>query len=84
VKDLPKFTIEKVDKLPTQTKYGIYHRAVASLKDGEAVVIKELNQKDCWKIQSNMRNDLVTIATRSIKEADGSYALYLFKKDTKK
>lgn len=78
---LPKFTVEKVEKLPVQSKYGIYHRAVAALKDGEAVVIKELDQKDCWKIQANMKNDLVVIATRSIKEADGTYTLYLFKTD---
>lgn len=81
---LPKFTVEKVEKLPVQTKYGIYHRAVAALKDGEAVVIKELERENCWKIQSNMKNDLVAIATRSVKEADGKYTLYLFKKDNNK
>lgn len=80
-KALPKFTVEKVDKVPTQSKYGIYHRAVLNLKDGEAVVIKGLNQKDCWRVQSNMKNDLVVIATRTALEVDGTYTLYLFKKE---
>lgn len=81
VKDLPKFTVEKVEKVPTQTKYGIYHRAVNDLKDGEAVVIKELNQADCWRLQSNMKNDFVAIVTRTSKEVDGTITLYLFKKE---
>jgi len=84
MRELPSFSIEKVDKFPIQTKYTKYHEAVAWLKDGEAVVIKGLDQKTCWKIQSNTQNDLVKIATKSIKEADETYTLYLFKKENKK
>jgi len=80
-KGLPKFTVEKVS-VPAQTKYAVYHRAVADLKDpDDKVVIRGLNLKDCWRIQSNMGNKLVVIATRSVKEADGTYTLYLFKKE---
>ena len=81
-KGLPKFTVEKI-VIPAQTKYAVYHKAVADLKDpDDKVVIRGLNQKDCWRIQSNMGNSLVQIATRTAKEADGIYTLYLFKKDT--
>lgn len=80
---LPKFTVEKV-QIPTQTKYAVYHKAVAGLKDkDDKVVIRGLNQKDCWRIQSNMGNKLVEVATRTVKETDGTYTLYLFKKENK-
>ena len=83
-KSLPKFTVEKV-QIPARTKYAVYHKAVAGLKDpNDKVVIRGLSLKDCWRIQSNMGNKLVVIATRSVKEADGTFTLYLFKKENKK
>jgi hypothetical protein len=81
---LPDYTVQQMPKLPTQSKYAKYHKAVAGLKDGEVVVVEGLDQKTLWKIQSNTENDLVVIATRSIKEDDGTYTLYMTKKEITK
>lgn len=81
--ELPDFKVEKMDKIPSQTKYSKYHKAVAGLKEGEAVVVTGLDQETLWKIQSNTENDLVKIKTRSLKEDDGSYTLYMTKAENK-
>ncbi len=78
----PDFTIEKIVEFPVQSKYNKYRNAVAKLQEGEAVVVRGLDRDTLWAIQSNMGmvGD-VKIATRSIKEEDKTYTLYLTQKE---
>jgi len=82
-KDLPEFTIEKIENFPVSSKYDVYRNAVADLKDGEAVVIKGLDQKNLWRLQSNIIsvNSDIKVTSRSKKEKDDTYTLYLKKKE---
>jgi len=84
--ELPKFTIEKIEKLPVSSKYNQYRHAVDKLQEGEAVVVRGLDQKTLWNIQSNMSStaDDNSARTKSVKEDDGTYTLYLTKKEAGK